>query len=112
MNAECRMNSYFFGGRDATMRIESKAMTLTVSLPADAETKLQARADAAGQDMAQFVEQLLKKEIAASLSVSTAQDTTAALDLQYERGYAQLPEDLSLTTALLPHLAVDLERWD
>jgi len=87
-------------------------MTLTISLPADAETKLRQRANAAGQDMAQFVEQLLAREIAATLSVSRAQNTDAALDAQYERGYAQFPEDISDTKALLPHLAVEAEQWE
>ena len=87
-------------------------MTLTISLPPDAESKLQERANAVGQDMAQFVEQLLTREIAAALSVSRTQDTDAALDDQYERGYVQVPEALTVTNALLPHLAVDSERWE
>jgi len=85
-------------------------MTLTISLPAEAESKLKERAKAAGQDVAQFVEHLLAREINAF--ASKAADLDAALDAQYARGYRQIPEDIGDVTALLPHLAVDVERWE
>ena len=40
-------------------------MTLTISLPPDEETQLKERAQAAGQDVAGFVEQLIAEELAA-----------------------------------------------
>jgi len=85
-------------------------MTLTISLPADAESKLQACARAAGQDMTQYVEQLLACAIAGKLL--QAEDNEAALDARYARGYAMIPEDIAEVNALLPHLAVDTERWE
>jgi hypothetical protein len=46
-------------------------MTLSISLPADAEIRLKERAQAAGQDVAQYVEQLLTKELVAPLRQAT-----------------------------------------
>lgn len=87
-------------------------MTLTVSIPNELETQLRQRADAARLEVPQFVEQILRHEIAASVSVSGAAESAAELDRAYERGYAMVPEGLSLTNALLPFLSVDAEAWE
>ena len=52
-------------------------MTLTISLPADAETKLKERALAAGQDITHYLEQLIAKELAAPLSLAEAAEPLA-----------------------------------
>ena len=75
-------------------------MTLTISIPEDAEPKLLQRADASGQDIRGYVEQLIANDVAA-LAVGPS------LDDQYERGYASIPENIDDVTAMLPHLAVD-----
>jgi hypothetical protein len=33
-------------------------------------------------------------------------------DTAYEQGYARIPEDVSLTTAVLPHLATEAGDWE
>jgi len=45
-------------------------MIMTISLPSDAEAKLKARAHAAGQDVAHYLEQLLTRELVAPLSLA------------------------------------------
>lgn len=47
-------------------------MTLTISLPADAGTRLEERARAAGQDVAQYVQQLVARELVAPLTLAEA----------------------------------------
>jgi hypothetical protein len=56
-------------------------MTLTISLPSDAESRLKERARAAGQDVAQYVERLIKQELLAPLSlVDAAEPLAKAVD--------------------------------
>ena len=45
-------------------------MTLTISLPGDAEAKLRERARAAGQDVAQYVETLIAMELASRAHIT------------------------------------------
>jgi hypothetical protein len=52
-------------------------MTMTISLPVDAEAKLKERARAAGQDVSLYVEQLLTKELVAPLSLGEAAEPLA-----------------------------------
>src|SRR5580658_9758385 len=52
-------------------------MTLTISLPSDAETLLTERARGAGQDVEQYVEQLIARELAAPLSLADAAEPLA-----------------------------------
>ena len=52
-------------------------MTLTISLPPDAESKLKERAKAAGQEPAQYVEQLIARELTAPLSLAEAAEPIA-----------------------------------
>ncbi len=52
-------------------------MTLTISLPGDSETRLKERAKAAGQDVTQYVEQLINRELSAPLSLVEASEPFA-----------------------------------
>lgn len=52
-------------------------MTLTISLPADAEARLKERARAAGQDVAGYVEQLVARELVAPLTLAEAAEPLA-----------------------------------
>jgi hypothetical protein len=52
-------------------------MTLTISLPGDAESRLRERAQAAGQDLVHYVEQLIAKELVAPLSLAEAAEPIA-----------------------------------
>jgi hypothetical protein len=52
-------------------------MTLTISLPRDAESRLRERARAAGQEVTQYVEQLITKELVAPLSLAEAAEPLA-----------------------------------
>jgi hypothetical protein len=52
-------------------------MTLTISLPSDAESRLKERARAAGQDVAQYVERLIQQELLAPLSLVEAAEPLA-----------------------------------
>ena len=52
-------------------------MTLTISLPGDAESRLKERARAAGQDVTQYVEQLIAKELVAPVSLAEAAEPIA-----------------------------------
>jgi hypothetical protein len=52
-------------------------MTVTISLPSDAEARLRARAEAAGQDVTQYVEQLIARELVAPLSLAEAAEPLA-----------------------------------
>ncbi len=52
-------------------------MTLTISLPTDAESRLRERALAAGQDVTRYVEELIAKELAAPLSLLEAAEPLA-----------------------------------
>jgi hypothetical protein len=52
-------------------------MALTISLPIDAESRLRERAAAAGQDVTQYVEQLITKELVAPLSLAKASEPLA-----------------------------------
>ncbi|HEX4283860.1 MAG TPA: hypothetical protein VHZ28_02130 [Terracidiphilus sp.] len=52
-------------------------MVLTISLPADAESRLRARARAAGQDLTEYVEQLIARELVAPLSLAEASEPLA-----------------------------------
>ena len=53
-------------------------MALTISLPSEAESRLRERARAAGQDVAQYVEQLITRELVAPLSLSEAAEPLAS----------------------------------
>jgi hypothetical protein len=56
-------------------------MSLTISLSADAESRLKDRARAAGQDVNQYVEQLLTREMIAPLTlVEAAEPLARAVD--------------------------------
>jgi len=52
-------------------------MTLTISLPGDAEARLKERAHAAGQELTQYVEQLIARELVAPLSLAEAAEPFA-----------------------------------
>jgi len=52
-------------------------MTLTISLPSEAEAKLRQRAKAAGQDVSQYLEQLISKELTAPLTLAEAAEPMA-----------------------------------
>ena len=52
-------------------------MTLTISLPTEAEAKLKERARAAGQDVTRYVEELIARELAAPLSLVDASEPFA-----------------------------------
>jgi|HubBroStandDraft_6_1064221.scaffolds.fasta_scaffold970572_2 hypothetical protein len=52
-------------------------MALTISLSNDAESRLRERARAAGQDVTQYVEQLIIKELVAPLSLAEAAEPLA-----------------------------------
>jgi hypothetical protein len=52
-------------------------MVLSLSISFETEAKLKARAEAAGQDVAQYVEQILTKELAAPLSIAEAAEPLA-----------------------------------
>ena len=52
-------------------------MTLMISLPPDAETKLRERAHAAGKDVVEYVQQLLVNELVAPLSLAEAAEPLA-----------------------------------
>jgi hypothetical protein len=52
-------------------------MTMTISLPVDAEAKLKERARAAGQDLPSYVVQSLTKELVAPLSLAEAAEPLA-----------------------------------
>ena len=52
-------------------------MALTISLPNDAESRLRERARAAGQEVTQYVEQLITKELVAPLSLAEAAEPLA-----------------------------------
>ena len=52
-------------------------MALPISLPIDAESRLRERARAAGQDVTQYVEQLITRELVAPLSLAEAAEPLA-----------------------------------
>jgi hypothetical protein len=52
-------------------------MALTISLPSDAEARLRQRAQAAGQDVSEYVEQLIAKELVAPLTLAEAAEPLA-----------------------------------
>ncbi len=52
-------------------------MTLTISLPSDAEALLRQRAGAEGKDVAQYVEQLIARELEAPLALAAAAEPLA-----------------------------------
>jgi hypothetical protein len=52
-------------------------MTLMISLPPEAETKLKDRARAAGKDVTEYAQQLLVNELAAPLSLAEAAEPLA-----------------------------------
>jgi hypothetical protein len=52
-------------------------MVLTISLPGDAEIRLRARAEAAGQDVSEYVQQLITKELTAPLTIVEAAEPLA-----------------------------------
>jgi len=52
-------------------------MTLTISLPQDAEARLKERARAVGQDVGKYVEELISKELQAPLSLAEAAEPIA-----------------------------------
>jgi len=56
-------------------------MPLTISLPSGAEARLRQRAEAAGQDVSKYAEQLIIKELDAPLSLAeTSEPLAAAVD--------------------------------
>ena len=52
-------------------------MTLNLSLPPDAEAKLRERAQAAGQDISRYLEELIARELAAPLTLAQAAEPFA-----------------------------------
>jgi predicted DNA-binding protein len=52
-------------------------MTLSILLPPDAEARLQERARASGQDVAEYVRQLISRELEAPLSLLDAAEPFA-----------------------------------
>jgi hypothetical protein len=52
-------------------------MALTISLPDEAETRLRERARAAGQDVTQYLQQLITRELVAPLSLAEAAEPLA-----------------------------------
>jgi hypothetical protein len=83
-------------------------MTLTISIPPNAEASLRERALAAGQDLSKYVEQLIVKDIE---SKSPPALVVGGLDEEYARGNAAIPEDITEVAAVLPHLAVESAEW-
>ena len=79
-------------------------MTLTISIPPNAEAYLRERALAAGQDVSRYVEQLIVKDIESGSPLAPA---VCALDDEYARGYAAIPEDVPEVAALAPYLAIE-----
>jgi hypothetical protein len=61
----------------AILFLGAPSMALTISLPDDAESRLRERARAAGQDVTQYVEQLITKELVAPLSLAEAAEPLA-----------------------------------
>jgi len=60
------------------MLLESEErMVLTISLPTEDETRLRDRARAAGQDLGQYVQQLIARELVAPLSLAEAAEPMA-----------------------------------
>jgi hypothetical protein len=57
--------------------ILEKSMTLQISLPADAESRLKERAKAARQEISRYVERLLVRELDAPLSLAEASEPLA-----------------------------------
>ena len=53
-------------------------MPLTISLPSDTEARLRQRAEAAGQDVSKYAEQLIIKELDVPLSLAEASEPLAA----------------------------------
>ena len=53
-------------------------MPLTISLPSGAEARLRQRAEAAGQDVSKYAEQLIIRELDAPLSLAEASEPIAA----------------------------------
>ena len=51
--------------------------TLIIEIPSDAEDRLKERAQAAGQEVSQYVGQLITKELAAPLTISEAAEGLA-----------------------------------
>ena len=91
-------------------------MTLTISIPPDAESKLRDRANAVGQIMSEYVEQLVAREIAVPSSSEQTDERSGAiansLDEQYEQGYRTIPEDVTDIVALMPYLVADSAEWE
>lgn len=52
-------------------------MTLSISLPPDAEARLRERARASGQDVDEYVRQLIARELDAPLSLAEAAEPVA-----------------------------------
>ncbi|HZL37057.1 MAG TPA: ribbon-helix-helix protein, CopG family [Tepidisphaeraceae bacterium] len=50
---------------------------MTISLPSDAEAALRERARAAGQDVSQYIERLIARELVAPLSLAEASEPLA-----------------------------------
>ena len=52
-------------------------MVLTISLPSEAEAKLKERAQAAGQDVGQYVQQIITRELVAPVTLIDAAEPIA-----------------------------------
>jgi predicted DNA-binding protein len=52
-------------------------MSLTISLPSEAEAMLRQRAKSAGRDVSEYVQELIAKELAAPLSLAEAAEPIA-----------------------------------
>ena len=89
-------------------------MMLTISLPSDAESKLRQRANAVGQELSQYVEQLVARDIAVPATepiIRSGGAMASSLEDQYQQGYTTTPEEIADVVALLPHLAIESEEW-
>ena len=64
-------------------------------------------------DKVRLIERLAPDLEAALMSEADAPDNKShELDDQYQRGYEQIPEDITELEALLPHLPLPTERWE
>lgn len=91
-------------------------MTLTITLPQEAEARLRERAAAVGQDPARYAERLLAEELAGSAlsgARSTAKSSSATLELlaQWEReDHTNDPAELARRQREGEELMENLER--
>lgn len=96
--------------------VAKELMTLTITLPQEAEARLRERAAAVGQDPARYAERLLAEELAGSAlsgARSTAKSSSATLELlaQWEReDHTNDPAELARRQREGEELMENLER--